>query len=197
MLAAVTPHLSRILINGELRDTLSVLDRGLQYGDGLFETIRVVDGGGQYWGEHMDRLESGCRKLGIRFPNREVLRKDVDTLVQSFPKGVLKIIVTRGVSERGFRSNTVHLPNRVVLMASQPQYPAQYYQEGVELVLCKQRLLSLRDSVIPPTINLDNQDPDCDLDYVPNVARQAPVNVAMSNSFGFGGTNGTLIFKKL
>ena len=65
---------------------------------------------------------------------------------------------------------------------------------GIEAIFS---VLSLRDSVIPPTINLDNQDPDCDLDYVPNVARQAPVNVAMSNSFGFGGTNGTLIFKKL
>ena len=58
-------------------------------------------------------------------------------------------------------------------------------------------VLSMRDGVIPPTINLENQDPDCDLDYVPNMARQATVNVAMSNSFGFGGTNGTLIFKKL
>jgi 3-oxoacyl-[acyl-carrier-protein] synthase II len=65
---------------------------------------------------------------------------------------------------------------------------------GIEAIFS---VLSMRDSVIPPTINLDNQDPDCDLDYVPNVARQATVNVAMSNSFGFGGTNGTLIFKKL
>ena len=65
---------------------------------------------------------------------------------------------------------------------------------GIEAIFS---VLSMRDSVIPPTINLDNQDSDCDLDYVPNVARQATVNVAMSNSFGFGGTNGTLIFKKL
>ncbi len=65
---------------------------------------------------------------------------------------------------------------------------------GIEAIFS---VLSMRDSVIPPTINLDNQDPDCDLDYVPNVARQATVNIAMSNSFGFGGTNGTLIFKKL
>jgi 3-oxoacyl-[acyl-carrier-protein] synthase II len=65
---------------------------------------------------------------------------------------------------------------------------------GIEAIFS---VLSMRDSVIPPTINLDNQDSDCDLDYVPNVARQATVNVAMSNSFGFGGTNGTLIVKKL
>jgi 3-oxoacyl-[acyl-carrier-protein] synthase II len=57
-------------------------------------------------------------------------------------------------------------------------------------------ILALRNQVLPPTINLDKPDPECDLDYVPNVARKAPVNVALSNSFGFGGTNGSLIFKR-
>ena len=65
---------------------------------------------------------------------------------------------------------------------------------GVELVLC---LLALRDGVIPPTINLENPDPACDLDYTPNQARQRPISVAMSNSFGFGGHNGSLIVGKL
>ncbi len=58
-------------------------------------------------------------------------------------------------------------------------------------------ILAIRDQVLPPTINLDNPDPECDLDYVPNVARDADVNVTMSNSFGFGGTNGSLVFRKL
>ena len=56
-------------------------------------------------------------------------------------------------------------------------------------------ILAIRDSVLPPTINLENPDPECDLDYVPGAARQAPVRVALSNSFGFGGTNGSLIFR--
>jgi 3-oxoacyl-[acyl-carrier-protein] synthase II len=57
--------------------------------------------------------------------------------------------------------------------------------------------LALRDQVAPPTINLDNPDPACDLDYVPNTAREMQIDVAMSNSFGFGGTNGTLIFRRM
>ncbi|NOX16259.1 MAG: beta-ketoacyl-ACP synthase II [Epsilonproteobacteria bacterium] len=58
-------------------------------------------------------------------------------------------------------------------------------------------LLAIRDQILPPTINLENQDDDCDLDYIANKARKADVNIVMSNSFGFGGTNGTVIFKKL
>jgi len=58
-------------------------------------------------------------------------------------------------------------------------------------------ILAIRDGVLPPTINLENPDPACDLDYVPGSARQAPVRFALSNSFGFGGTNGSLVFKAL
>lgn len=64
---------------------------------------------------------------------------------------------------------------------------------GVEAIFS---VLALRDQVIPPTINLDAPDPECDLDYVPLVARAHRLDVAMSNSFGFGGTNGTLIFRR-
>ena len=57
-------------------------------------------------------------------------------------------------------------------------------------------ILTIRDGIIPPTINYDEPDPECDLDYVPNVARRQPVNTAISNAFGFGGTNATLVLKK-
>ncbi len=65
---------------------------------------------------------------------------------------------------------------------------------GVELVLC---LLALCDSLIPPTINYQTPDPACDLDYTPNQPRQRQFSIAMSNSFGFGGHNGSLIVGKL
>ncbi len=64
---------------------------------------------------------------------------------------------------------------------------------GVEAIFS---ILTIRDGVIPPTINLDNPGEGCDLDYVPHTARELPVDVAMSNSFGFGGTNGTLLFQR-
>jgi 3-oxoacyl-[acyl-carrier-protein] synthase II len=65
---------------------------------------------------------------------------------------------------------------------------------GVEAIFC---VLAMRDGVVPPTINLDQPGEGCDLDYVPNTARQAKVDVALSNSFGFGGTNGTLVFRSI
>jgi len=63
-----------------------------------------------------------------------------------------------------------------------------------EMIVC---LMAIRDGVLPPTINLENPDPDCDLDYIPNVARQAKISVALNNSFGFGGQNVTLAVGKM
>lgn len=64
---------------------------------------------------------------------------------------------------------------------------------AIEAVIC---ILSMRDSIMPPTINQEEKDSECDLDYIPNVARNATINCAMSNTFGFGGTNGVVVFKK-
>lgn len=65
---------------------------------------------------------------------------------------------------------------------------------GIEAVFSA---LAIHHQIAPPTINLVNQDPQCDLDYIPNTARNMDINVALSNSFGFGGTNGTLVFRRV
>jgi 3-oxoacyl-[acyl-carrier-protein] synthase II len=65
---------------------------------------------------------------------------------------------------------------------------------GAEAVIS---ILALVNGVVPPTINVENQDPECRLDVVPNVARDKKLDVVMSNSFGFGGTNAVLVFKKV
>ena len=65
---------------------------------------------------------------------------------------------------------------------------------GIEAVFSA---LAIHLQIAPPTINLINQDPQCDLDYIPNTARDMKIDVALSNSFGFGGTNGTLVFRKV
>ena len=64
---------------------------------------------------------------------------------------------------------------------------------AVELIVC---VLAIRDGKLPPTINLDTPDPECDLDYVANVSRDAKVDIALSNSFGFGGQNDTLVVRR-
>ncbi len=65
---------------------------------------------------------------------------------------------------------------------------------GIEAIFS---IMAINDGIIPPTINLNNQDPECDLDYTANVAKEREIKIAMSNSFGFGGTNSTVIFKKI
>jgi 3-oxoacyl-[acyl-carrier-protein] synthase II len=64
---------------------------------------------------------------------------------------------------------------------------------GVEAGICA---LSILNGIVPPTINLENPDSECDLDYVPNKARELDINIAMSNSFGFGGTNACILLKR-
>jgi len=64
---------------------------------------------------------------------------------------------------------------------------------GVEFIAC---VYAIRDNIVPPTINYETPDPDCDLDYVPNTARKLTVDTALSNSLGFGGHNATIVVKR-
>lgn len=87
------------LVNGEISDLINAADRGLNYGDGLFETLRVRGGQVRFWQAHMDRLELGCRQLGIERPDQAVLLREVHTVLAGRPACVVKIVVTRGVPD--------------------------------------------------------------------------------------------------
>ena len=131
----------RYLINGEPAASVSVADRGLQYGDGLFETVAVIAGQPRLWDRHLARLRSGAQRLGIACPEKVALQREADRLTQGMAgNGVLKIVVTRGQGGRGYRPRVETPPTRILSLHAFPEYPAAYWTIGVDVRLCATRL---------------------------------------------------------
>ena len=133
----------KILINGKAASVISVFDRGLLYGDGLFETIRVVEGKPRLWQQHMQRLEQGCQKLGLPSPDRECLAKEVASLLEKAAQeeqAVIKIIWTRGQGPRGFAGSVKAQATRIVMLQAFPEYSSDYASAGVKTRICSTRL---------------------------------------------------------
>jgi len=128
------------LINGQASDTLSASDRGLHYGDGLFETIAVNKQQPLCWREHIARLQSGCKRLGIPCPEDSLLESEAKQLCNPADRGVLKIMVTRGEGGRGYRLPDRIQPNRLLTLYPWPDYPPEYATKGVNIRLCNARL---------------------------------------------------------
>lgn len=128
------------LINGEAGESVAISDRGLQYGDGLFETIAVRDGIPEFWDRHMQRLLHGCRRLRIPPPSVEQLRAEATELHGSSERAVLKIIITRGSGGRGYRAPVPVQPTRILVATVWPAYPSVYGEQGVDVRICEQRL---------------------------------------------------------
>jgi len=110
--------LIRSLVNGIPRDQVSILDRGLQFGDGLFETLAVVDNKVCLWGRHMRRLQAGCKRLGIPAPDASLLHQEAMQLVMDERQAALKITITRGASERGYKPAAGASPTRIFSLFS-------------------------------------------------------------------------------
>ena len=125
------------LINGQPDECINLQDRGLQYGDGLFETIRIDQGEPQYWSAHLRRLQLGCEKLNLMFPGENVLQADVASLVSTENSGTLKVVVTRGVGQRGYRAVDTQ-PSRIVSFYPQQSSPERF--KTAHLCMCKHRL---------------------------------------------------------
>jgi 4-amino-4-deoxychorismate lyase len=139
--------LSYYLINGNTGDQLPITDRGLHYGDGVFETIKVQGDTLCHWRDHMARLVDGCDRLRLPKPDTGVLETEARQLLQmaaapgaSDEQRILKIIVTRGSGQRGYRLPDPCQPTRIVALYSYPDYPADLWSKGVRLTMCTTRL---------------------------------------------------------
>lgn len=128
-----------ILVDGQPRTAIDARDRGLHYGDGLFETIAVKDAEPLLWKAHYRRLAEGCRRLAIPVPPEETLLAEARSLCTPTPS-VLKILVTRGSGGAGYRGDPDAPPTRILMTLPWPRHSPAWRHEGVEARLCSLRL---------------------------------------------------------
>lgn len=126
-----------VLIDGVETGRLSIADRGLQYGDGLFETIAVRDGRPCLWTEHFERLARGSERLGIPCPAQDLLYRECRYLIRRESAAVLKLILTRGSGGRGYCAPLDPHPVRILTLHPWPNHPAAWSEQGVTATFCR------------------------------------------------------------
>jgi 4-amino-4-deoxychorismate lyase len=129
-----------ILVNGENKGYISASDRGFQYGDGVFETIEVINAKPVFLKQHLDRLFIGCRTLRIPPPDLTTLKQEVQQVCLNIKLGVLKIIITRGIGGRGYCPPVNPDATRVLSLHPFPDYVERYANQGINARFCKSRL---------------------------------------------------------
>jgi 4-amino-4-deoxychorismate lyase len=130
------------LVNGVESDAISVRDRGLMYGDGVFRTFTLRGGIPLLWARQYAKLAADCKALGIVCPAAGVFERDLAAIAARFPECVVKIVVTRGGRERGYAIPAAASPVRAVCASPLPDYPDLHYDRGVRAHLCRIRLAS-------------------------------------------------------
>lgn len=127
------------LVDGIPAQSLPLDDRGLHYGDGLFETIAVREGEPKLWSAHLARLRRGCERLQLPMPDGDLLRAEAARLCADTAAGVLKLLYTRSSAGRGYRP--VAAPaRRVLMLAPPPAYQSTAWEQGVVIRVCALRL---------------------------------------------------------
>jgi 4-amino-4-deoxychorismate lyase len=126
-------------IDGQPAELLSVKDRGLAYGDGLFETIAVSGGQPSLLERHLARLADGCARLKIPV-DLPIVRAQVLAFSQQLGEGVAKLILTRGDGQRGYALPNPAQPRLILQAATKPVYPSAHAEQGVRLFACTTRL---------------------------------------------------------
>ena len=129
-----------VWINGRPVSTIDHRDRGLQYGDGLFETMRVRRGAVRLLEYHLERLRDGCQRLKIEPPHEQRLRAEIERAAMLYGSAVLKLIVTRGIGPRGYRPSGSERCTRILSIAALPRAKGGNPGLPITMRICRMKL---------------------------------------------------------
>jgi len=129
-----------MLVNGIPGNTISIRDRGLLYGDGVFRTLRAAQGKALHWPLHYLKLQHDCAALGIDCPDEALLCAELDKVLAQHPDGVVKLIITRGEGARGYAPSAGAEPTRIWDFSPVPDYPGEWAAQGIKARVCSLRL---------------------------------------------------------
>lgn len=128
------------LINGHKQDSLPANDRAVQFGDGCFTTARIIGGDVCLLAAHLQRLQIACETLLIPFVHWVELESEMRAMASGNPRGVLKVIISRGSGGRGYSGASCHQPTRILSVSAYPSHYDRWQTEGISLALSPVRL---------------------------------------------------------
>ena len=129
-----------MLVNGKQKKLISIRDRGLLYGDGVFRTLLSSRGQALHWSLHYQKIQHDCATLGIACPSNAALSAELNKLLSQYPDAVLKLIVTRGQGRRGYMPDTHTKPTHIWDVSEHPELPTDAISYGVKVRWCQLRL---------------------------------------------------------
>lgn len=128
------------LINGQAVNQISSRDRGMFYGDGLFETMAVVDNRIPLWEYHFARLQLGCERLMLPCPPQALLEEEIKQLIVRGQRAILKLILTAGTGGRGYMRPDTIIATRIMQRHAWPALPRSNWEPGIRAIFCTQQL---------------------------------------------------------
>jgi 4-amino-4-deoxychorismate lyase len=129
-----------MLVDGAPSNEIDALDRGLLYGDGLFETILFIDGQAPLWERHIARLQHGCERLAFSCPDEITLLRDCAHVTTRVPRAVVRLTLTRGSGARGYAPPEDPRVRRIVAAFVAPEIPQDWYTHGIRVRFCATHL---------------------------------------------------------
>ena len=131
-----------VLVNGQPAHSIDVSDRGMHYGDGVFETMVVIDKHIRFLDSHLERLNKGCRRLSLVIPDLEILKTEFEEVLSSNTASpfIIKLLLTRGSGGRGYGIPENSRTTRIITTHDFPDKVMRFWEDGLQLHVCKQPL---------------------------------------------------------